>query len=276
MDHTAGLRYNRAPQFIVLVSESAAKDIAQRKLVMAQLDGKVAIITGAGTGIGKGIAKAFADQGAQLVLASRKQANLERTADELSGDDGTVLVVPTDVTKEDQITHLFEQTLAKFGRLDILVNNSGNFSGGPLDELSLETWQKVVNVNLTAPFLCTREAMKIMKRQKGGRIINIGSISAQMCRPNAAPYNSTKHGLVGLTKSAALEGRAFGIVVSCLHPGNVLTERRVGSGRKADDEPMMSVEDIASAALAMVTLSPHVNMLESIVLPAEQLYLGRG
>ena len=243
---------------------------------MHQLEGKVAIVTGAGTGIGKGIAKAFAGEGARLVLASRKQANLEQTAEEMGGDDSAVLVVPTDVTKEDEVVRLFETTLEKFGRLDILVNNSGTFGGGPLDELPLETWQKVVDVNLTAPFLCTREAMKVMKRHKGGRIVNIGSISAQMCRPNSAPYNATKHGLVGLTKSAALEGRAFGIVVSCLHPGNVLTERRVGSGRKTDEEPMMSVEDIANAALAMVTLSPHVNMLESIVLPAEQLYLGRG
>ena len=190
---------------------------------MGLLQEKVTIITGAGTCIGKGIARAFAREGASLILASRNRANLEATAAELTPTGAPIRVAPTDVTDEGQVSALFAAALEQFGRVDILINNSGTFDGGPLEDLTLETWRKVLEVNLTGPFLCGREAMRIMKRQGGGRIVNIGSISAQMCRPNAAPYNTTKHGLVGLTKSMALEGRDFNVVASILHPGNVLT-----------------------------------------------------
>ena len=243
---------------------------------MGQLDDKIAIITGAGTGIGKGIARAFAREGAKLVIASRNQDNLEATAAEARLHGATVLVVPTDVTVEGEVVELFNETIEEFGRLDILVNNSGTFDGGPLDELSLETWQHVLDVNLTAVFLCSREAMKIMKGQRAGRIINIGSISAQVPRMDSAPYATSKHGLVGLTKSTALEGRPFGVAAGCLHPGNVLTERRGASDAATDDEPMMTTDDLATVAVTMASLPPYVNMLESIVLPVDQLYLGRG
>lgn len=244
---------------------------------MGLLDGKITIITGAGTGIGKGIAHIFAREGATLILASRNKDNLERTAEEVRPTGAKTLVVPTDVSQESQIIALFERTVQEFGRLDILVNNSGVFDGGPIEELSLETWQKVIDVNLTAPFLCTREAMKIMKPQGGGRIINIGSISAQMPRMNSAPYTSTKHALVGLTKCTALEGREFGVVASCLHPGNVTTERTAANNNAGmEGEPRMNPEDIAMAALTMAALPPNVNMLESIVLPVTQKYVGRG
>ena len=243
---------------------------------MGQLDGKITVLTGAGTGIGKGIARAFAKEGAPLVLASRNEANLQATADEVRTYGVQALVVPTDVTDETQVKALFARTIAEFGRVDVLINNSGAFDGGPVDELPLETWLKVLAVNLTGPFLCAREAMPIMKAHGGGRIINIGSISAQMCRPNAAPYNTTKHGLVGLTKSIALEGRPYNVVCSVLHPGNVLTERRAASSRTQDDEPMMTVDELATTAVTMAALPLHVNMLEAIVLPTGQLYLGRG
>ena len=243
---------------------------------MGQLDGKIAIITGAGTGIGKGIARAYGREGARLVLAARNRENLEGTAEETRSGGADTLVAPTDVTDEAQVIALFERTMQEFGRVDILVNNSGVFDGGPLDELSLETWQKVIDVNLTGVFLCSREAMKIMKRQGGGRIINIGSISAQMPRMNSAPYTTSKHGLVGLTKSTALEGREFGVVASCLHPGNVVTERRDASTAPMDQEPMMTADDIAMTALTMAALPLTVNMLEAIVLPVTQKYLGRG
>lgn len=243
---------------------------------MGQLDGKIAIITGAGTGIGKGIARGFAREGADLVLASRNRENLQATAQEIAHYNRRVRVIVTDVTDEASVIHLFETTMAEFGRIDILINNSGAFDGGPFEELSLETWQKVVNVNLTGPFLCAREAMKIMKRQGGGRIINIGSISAQMCRPNAAPYNTTKHALVGLTKSIALEGRDYSVVAGVLHPGNVLTERRAASGASQDAEPMMTVDELALTAITMAALPLHVNVFETIVLPTQQKYLGRG
>ena len=240
---------------------------------MGTLDGKVAIVTGGGTGIGKGIARAFATEGARVVIASRSEQTLNEVAKEL-GDQ--VLAVPTDLKVEAQITALFERTIVEMGQLDILVNNSGVFEGGPIEELSLETWQHVMDVNLTGVFLCTREAMKIMKPADGGRIINIGSISAQIPRMNSAPYSPTKHALVGLTKSTALEGRDFGVVASILHPGNVLTELRDNSTLAQNQEPMMSTDDIAMAALTMAALPLNVNMLESIVLPVKQKYIGRG
>ena len=240
---------------------------------MGKLDGKVTIVTGGGTGIGKGIARAFAAEGAQVVIASRSEQTLNEVAEEL-GDQ--VLALPTDLKVESQITALFERTIAEMGHLDILVNNSGVFEGGPIEELSLKTWQHVMDVNLTGVFLCTREAMKIMKPADGGRIINIGSISAQIPRMNSAPYSTTKHALVGLTKSTALEGRDFGVVASILHPGNVLTELRDNSTLAQNQEPMMSTDDIAMAALTMAALPLNVNMLESIVLPVEQKYIGRG
>src|SRR5918997_2922122 len=200
---------------------------------MGQLEGKIAIITGASMGLGQRIAAAFARAGAHLAIAARTRPNLEATAVTLRELGSRVLVVPTDVTDETQVSALFAQTLDTFGQLDILVNNAAVFDGGPLEELSLETWRHVIEVNLTGPFLCTREAMKIMKRQQAGRIINIGSISAQLPRINSVPYTTAKHGLVGLTKASALEGRDFGVVVSCLHPGNVASE-----WRQAKDEPM--------------------------------------
>ena len=243
---------------------------------MGQLEGKAAIITGAGTGIGKGIARAFAKEGAKLVVASRNRETLEATASELRPMGATVIVVPTDVTDEDHVVALFDRTMKEFGRLDIMVNNSGVGVNSPLDELSLEAWQRVIHVNLTGVFLCSRESMKIMKRQRGGRIINIGSVSSQVPRMNSAPYTTSKHGLVGLTKATALEGREYGVAASCLHPGNVSTEARTASGEAQDQEPMMSPDEIAVAAVAMAAMPPHINMLESIVLPVGMPYLGRG
>jgi NAD(P)-dependent dehydrogenase (short-subunit alcohol dehydrogenase family) len=243
---------------------------------MGQLEGKIALVTGAGTGIGKGIARAFAREGAHLVIASRSRAKLEATADELRAQGSTVVVVPTDITDEAQVVALFERTVREFGRLDILVNNAGAFDGGPLETLSLETWRNVIDVNLTGPFLCTREALKIMKPQRQGRIINIGSISAQMPREDSAPYTTSKFALAGLTRSTALEGRAFGITASCLHPGNTASERRSISDVPQNQEPMMAVEDLAMVAVTMAALPPYANMLETIVLPVVQLYVGRG
>ncbi|MEN9934970.1 MAG: Glucose 1-dehydrogenase 2 [Chloroflexota bacterium] len=239
---------------------------------MGKLSGKIAVITGAGTGIGRGIARVFAREGARLVLAGRSPATLEAAAQEVGG----ALVVPTDVTDEAQVAALFARAVEAFGRVDIAVNNAGVFDGGPIEELSLETWQRVIAVNLTGPFLGTREAMRLMKPQGGGRILNIGSISGQVPRMESVPYTTSKHGLVGLTRAASLEGRAHGVVVSCLHPGNVATERRQASDAPADQEPMMTPDELAEVALVMVSLPLHVNVLESIVLPTDQLYIGRG
>ena len=243
---------------------------------MGQLEGKISIITGGGTGIGLGIARAFVKEGAKVVLAARNLPRLEEAANELQGLGGTVEVVPTDVTQEAEVQSLFSKTMNTFGRLDIQVNNSGAFDGGPIDEITLETWNKVIGVNLTGVFLCTREAMRIMKKQKGGRIINIGSISSRMPRMNSAPYTSSKHAIIGLTKSTALEGRPYGISAGALHPGNVEVEWRAKSTTSMDQESMMTPDDIAVAALAMAVLPPYVNMLDTTVLPVEQLYVGRG
>lgn len=242
---------------------------------MDKLNGKVALITGASQGIGQGIADAFAAEGASLILSSRNAELLDQNAETLLEAGANVLVVPADVTDEAQVRELFRRTMERFERLDILVNNAGIFDGGPLDELSVETWDRVMATNLRGPFLCTREAMRIMKEQRGGRIINVGSISAQRVRPNSAAYSTSKHGLVGLTQVTALEGRDFGITCGCLHPGNVDVET-LAESRRQNGEPVMTADEIAQAAVAMAALPPHVNMLETIVLPIGQPYLGRG
>jgi NAD(P)-dependent dehydrogenase (short-subunit alcohol dehydrogenase family) len=137
-------------------------------------------------------------------------------------------------------------------------------------------WRHVLDVNLTGSFLCTREAMRVMKGQRSGRIVNVGSISAQVPRMHSAAYAASKHGLVGLTKAAALEGREYGVAVCCIHPGNVAVERRATSDVAADQEPMMTADELARVILTMATMPPHVNVLEAVVLPVEQAYLGRG
>jgi NAD(P)-dependent dehydrogenase (short-subunit alcohol dehydrogenase family) len=243
---------------------------------MGKLEGKVALITGCNRGIGKGIARAFAAQGALLTITARGAQALEQVAAELTGAGARVLPVPADLTQEQQVEEAFRQAMDRYGRLDILVNNAGTFDGGPLDELPVETWDRVLAINLRAPFLCTQQALRIMKRQGGGRILNIGSIAAQRVRPHSAPYSASKHGLWGLTQVTALEGREFGISCGCLNPGNVRIERRQNTGRKEDQEPMMTVEEIAETVLHMASLPAHMNMLEAIVLPVQQLYLGRG
>lgn len=244
-------------------------EIEQRKMNL--LNDRVAIITGASAGIGRGIADVFADEGAKLVLAARNQSKLERAGDELREKGRAVITVPTDVKKERDVIALFEKVKSEFGRLDILVNNAGVGFTAPIEETTLEMWQSTLDTNLTGPFLCTREALRIMKPQRSGRIINIGSISAQMPRPNSVAYACSKRGLAALTRATALEGRDYGVVASCLHPGNVATEMVPNAG-----EPFMAVKDFVNAVLTMATLPPHVNMLETIVLPVTQPYLGRG
>ena len=243
---------------------------------MAKLDGKTAIVTGASKGIGKGIARAFAAEGARLVLNARGPDALGETAAALRSGGADVHQCAGDVANPETVARLFDLAMEHFGQLDILVNNAGAFDGGPIDELPLESWDRVIQTNLRGPFLCTQAAMRIMKGQGGGRIINIGSISAQRVRPHSAPYSTSKHGLWGLTQVTALEGRKHGITCGCLHPGNILTERRAASDDETDQEPMISVDEIAEVALLMAALPPDVEMLEAIVLPREQLYVGRG
>lgn len=239
-----------------------------------KLAGKTALITGASRGIGRGIARAFAAEGASLILAARSAESLAETVESLPKD-AQALAIVTDVTVESQVEELFAKGMEKFDQLDILVNNAGVFDAGPIDELTIETWDKVISVNLRAPFLCTRAAFRIMKKQRNGRIINIGSISAQRVRPNSAPYSSSKHGLWGLTQVTALEGREYGISCGCLHPGNTNVETLERIWRERG-EPTMKVDDISQIALAMAALPPNVTMLEAVVLPVTQAFIGRG
>ena len=243
---------------------------------MGQLDDIIVIITGASTGIGKSIAAAFAHEGAATVLASRSREKLEVAADDIRNAGGRVSVVPTDVTVEKEVLDLFQQTVETFGRVDILVNNAGLSKGGPTDELSLEVWQQVIGVNLTGAFLCSREALKIMKPQRAGRIINIGSVSAKVPRSHSAAYTTSKFGLEGLTRSLALDARDYGIAVSILHPGNTATPIWQGREEIARKEGVMSPDDLARVAVTIATLPPEINLLESIVLPVSMPFVGRG
>jgi NAD(P)-dependent dehydrogenase (short-subunit alcohol dehydrogenase family) len=261
---------------------------------MGQLDGKVALVTGSAHTIGKAIAIGMAREGANLVLADKDVSAMKVTEKAILNLGVQVEAVPTDVTKDEQIDNLFKKAMERFGRLDILVNDAGIFNGGPIDQLSTETWDLVIATNLRAPFLCTRAAFRIMKEQGGGRIINIGSISAQRVRIFNAPYSTAKFGLIGLTHTTALEGRQYGINCGILHPGNTQRDS-IPAGMPPPSgpgvpggpggpsapggpmrEPSMTPDEIAAAAVYMACLPPHVNVLELIQLPREQLYLGRG
>ena len=246
------------------------------KADMHQLVNQIVVVTGANRGIGKAIAKSFAAEGASLVLCARNGDSLEVVAAELRSNGTDVLAQTCDVSNEHEVERLFDAANKRFGRIDILVNNAGAFDGGRLDEVSLEAWNNVIGSCLTGTFLCSRAAFRLMKERRSGRILNIGSISAQRPREGSGPYAAAKFGVWGLTQAIALDGRPFGITCSCLHPGNVRVERRIESGKDSDDEPMMESESIARAALAMVTLPADVNFLEAIVLPRDQAYLGRG
>ena len=243
---------------------------------MGKLDQKVVLITGANQGIGKGMAQLFASEGARLAIGARNAEKLGAVADELTAAGTQVVSQPTDVTDRDQVQSLFAATMEEFGRIDVLVNNAGAFDGGRIDEVTDEGWDRVIGVCLTGAFNCTREAFRIMKTQGAGRILNIGSISAQAPRPGSGPYVAAKFGIWGLTQATALDGREFGITASCLHPGNVAIERRQESDKESDQEPMMEISTIAEAGLAMISLPDNVNFLEGIVLPRDQAYIGRG
>jgi NAD(P)-dependent dehydrogenase (short-subunit alcohol dehydrogenase family) len=243
---------------------------------MGKLDGKIVVVTGASRGIGRTTAIELAKEGAKLVLAARTAEGLQKTASAIIAAGSEAEMVPTDVRVEMQIDNLFKRTMERFGRLDILINNAGIFNGGPIEDLTTETWDDVIATNLRAVFLCTRAAFRIMKAKGGGRIINIGSISAQRVRIYNAPYNSTKFALEGLTQTTALEGRSCNINCGILHPGLALPEDIRNRGGGPPGEASMTLEEIAAAAVYMACQPPHINVLELIQLPRDQPYLGRG
>ena len=243
---------------------------------MMDLTGQVAVVTGGNQGIGRAIASKLADLGCRLAICARNAEKLQAVEQELSGRGVDVLAVPTDVSCESAVKDFFAAIRDRFGRVDILVNNAGAFDGGPIDELSLQAWNNVVGACLTGSFLCSREAFGMMKQQRSGRILNIGSISAQRPRAGSAPYASAKFGVWGLTQAIAIDGRPYGITCSCLHPGNVRVERRIDSELTSDAEPMMEMETIATPAASMLTMTAAANSLDATVLPRDQAYLARG
>lgn len=250
------------------------------------MSSKIAVVTGAGSGIGRAVAVALLKEGYSVALAGRRAELLDETAQLAGVDAARAPAVPTDVADPEAVRRLFDQTVARFGRVDVVFNNAG--MGGPnvpLDELSIDKWRQIVDVNLNGAFWCVREAFRVMKAQtpRGGRIINNGSISAHTPRPNSAPYTATKHAITGLTKSAALDGRPFDICCGQIDIGNAatpLTARMKDGVPQADGskrpEPTMDVDHVARAVVYMAGLPLDANVLTMTVMATQMPYVGRG
>jgi len=247
---------------------------------------RVAVVTGAGTGIGKAAALALLKDGYRVVFAGRRKEPLEQAIASAGADASRGLAVPTDVSNPASVQALFAKTKETFGRLDVLFNNAGvGAPGVPLEDLTFEQWKNVVDINLTGVFLCTQEAFRIMKSQtpRGGRIINNGSISAHAPRPNSSPYTSTKHGVMGLTKCAALDGRKYDIACSQIDIGNARTDlaARMANGVPQANgtiavEPLMDVEHVGKAVLHMANLPLDTNVLFMTIMATKMPFVGRG
>lgn len=243
---------------------------------------KIALVTGAGSGIGRAAALALLDAGWRVVLAGRRREELEITA---AHAPGRTLVAPTDITDEAQVDALFAATAQAFGRLDLLFNNAGASAGGRLEDLSLEAWRRVVDVNLTGAFLCTRAAFRMMKAQdpRGGRIINNGSISAHAPRPYSVAYSATKHAITGLTRSSSLDGRPYDIACGQIDIGNAATEMTSAMAKgvpQADGsfapEPLMDVKAVADAVVMMAGLPLDANVQSMTIMATKMPFVGRG
>jgi NAD(P)-dependent dehydrogenase (short-subunit alcohol dehydrogenase family) len=248
--------------------------------------GKVAIVTGAGSGIGRAVAHALLDEGYAVALAGRRQEALEETAREPGFPDGRALVVSTDVRDPSSVEALFARTRDRFGRVDLLFNNAGtSIPPTPIEDLTVEQWQSVVDTNLTGMFLCTREAFRVMKDQepRGGRIVNNGSISAQVPRPHTAPYAATKHGVTGLTRSTSLDGRRYDIACGQIDIGNAASSMTSAmkdgvpqaSGAVAR-EPTFDVRHVARAVVYMASLPLDANVQFMTVMATKMPFVGRG
>jgi NAD(P)-dependent dehydrogenase (short-subunit alcohol dehydrogenase family) len=250
-----------------------------------QLQDKIAIVTGASNGIGRGIAEMFGAEGAKTVLVARRAELLEEVAAGIRAKGGEALPVPTDLSKEPGVVALFAKVKQTYGRLDVLVNNAGVPTHINTEDISLQYWQEVLDINLTAAFLCAREAIRIMKEQtpKGGRIINVGSVSAKTPRPDSLPYTATKFALQGMTHQLTMDGRKHNIVSSIVHPGATLSSfstrrgrTKAGPGPTADDY-IMAAEDVAKVVVLMSALPGEVNLYEATILPNHmRSFIGRG
>ena len=251
-----------------------------------QSSGKVAIVTGAGTGIGKQAALALLHEGYSVALAGRRRELLDATVRESKSPGSRALVVSADVGDPASVKTLFAKTRETFGRLDLLFNNAGVGAPGiPLEDLTYEQWKSVVDINLTGAFLCTQEAFRIMKTQdpRGGRIINNGSISAHAPRPNSAPYTATKHGMTGLTKATSLDGRKYDIACGQIDIGNAATEMTARMKRGVPQangalevEPTFDAEQVARAVVYMANLPLEANVLFITVMATKMPFVGRG
>ena len=247
---------------------------------------KVALVTGAGTGIGKAVALGFLREGYRVVLAGRRIEPLEAVAQELGIDTTFALPVATDVSQPESVAALFKKIKETFGRLDVLFNNAGvSGMGVNFEDITFEQWQNVVNINLTGSFLCAQNAFKLMKDQvpQGGRIINNGSISAHAPRPNSASYTSTKHAITGLTKSISLDGRKYNIACGQLDIGNAMTElaARMSTGVPQANgeiaiEPMMDVKEVADAVVHMASFPLSTNVQFMTIMATKMPFVGRG
>ena len=247
---------------------------------------KIALVTGGGSGIGRAVALALQSAGYSVVLAGRRVAELEKTAALAKPGDARMLSVPGDVSNPDSVQALFARTREEFGRLDVLFNNAGTSAPGvPMEDLTYGQWSTVVGVNLTGAFLCAQEAIKLMKAQnpRGGRIINNGSISAHVPRPNSAPYTATKHAITGLTKSIALDCRKYDIACGQIDIGNAateMTERMTAGVPQANGttmvEPRMDVRHVAEAVLYMASLPLNANVQFMTVMATQMPFIGRG
>ena len=253
---------------------------------MSSFDLRVALITGGGTGIGRASALALAREGYAVVVAGRRGDALQAVAAEGTASGGRMLAVQADVTRPASVRALFAEAKERFGRLDVLFNNAGRGAPSvPLEELAYEEWQSVVATNLTGTFLCTQEAIRMMKGQQpqGGRIINNGSISAHSPRPNSAPYTATKHAITGLTKSTSLDGRSANIACGQIDIGNAATEMgsRMAAGVPQANgsivpEPLLDVEVVAQAVVYMATLPLEANVQFMTVMATKMPFVGRG
>ena len=242
---------------------------------MDEFKGKVAIVTGSSSGMGEAIARALAAEGAVVALAARRRDRLDAIAAEIEAAGGTAFAVPTDVTVEAEVEALFRAVMDRCGRLDLVVGSAGVPQATPIESMSLAEWRAVMDANLTSCFLAGREALKIMKPAGRGRVIFIGSVAARSARPHAAAYVAAKHGLDGLTRALALDGRDSGVAVSVLHPGFTVT----GFGPGADGgvgRNAMDPRNIAKIVLLMASLPDDQNVLEVITLPLGMPFLGRG
>ncbi len=247
---------------------------------------KVAIVTGAGSGVGRAVALGLVEAGYSVVLAGRRKEQLEETVKLAEGRGPAALAVPTDVTNPDSVKALFARTKEAFGRLDVLFNNAGTGAPPvPMEDLTYEQWQGVVAVNLTGPFLCTQQAIRMMKNQtpRGGRIINNGSISAHVPRPNSAPYTATKHAVTGLTRATNLDGRPFDICCGQVDIGNAatpMTARMAGGVLQADGstrpEPTMDAKHVADSVVLMANLPLDANIPFLTVMSNQMPFIGRG